>query len=150
MSVGAGHRGISIGDTMGYLGGKVSGRTGCPVAQSVKCQTLDFGSGHHLRVLGLSLALGSILGRLRLPQPRPPLVCACSVFEKNTKNYHQKTEAWCCSVCPTGLVLASCASSSDCSSRGVCPRPPSPSRVSHRARHRFGHPVLHQTGKCTV
>ena len=32
------------------------------MAQSVKCPTLDFGSGHDLRVLGSSPTLGSMLG----------------------------------------------------------------------------------------
>jgi len=35
---------------------------GAWVAQSVKCPTLDFGSGHDLRVGRLSPILGSVLG----------------------------------------------------------------------------------------
>ena len=33
------------------------------LAQSVKHPTLDFGSGHDLRVMGLSPKLGSMLGK---------------------------------------------------------------------------------------
>jgi len=45
------------------------------VAQSIKCPTLDFCSGHDLRVVGLSLASGSVVGNLLeiLSLPLPPL-----------------------------------------------------------------------------
>ena len=48
---------------------------GTLAAQLVKCLTLDFGSGHDLRVLGLSPVLGSALSgdsaRDSLPLPLP-------------------------------------------------------------------------------
>ena len=50
------------------------------MAQLVKCQTLDFGSGHDLRVLGSSSALGSNVNResarefsVSLLLPPPPI-----------------------------------------------------------------------------
>ena len=42
-----------------YYGGVGNGAW---VAQSVMCPTLDFGLGHDLKVVGLSPALGSVLG----------------------------------------------------------------------------------------
>ena len=41
---------------------KITKLWGAWVAQLVKCPTLDFGSGHDLRVMGSSLVLGSTLG----------------------------------------------------------------------------------------
>ena len=41
---------------------KITYRAG-EVAQLVKCPTLDFGSGHDLRVVGLSSASDSMLSR---------------------------------------------------------------------------------------
>lgn len=40
-----------------------SSQAGAPVAQLVKHQTLDFGSGHYLGVVRLRLELGSMLSK---------------------------------------------------------------------------------------
>ena len=57
---------------------KKSKRTGTWMAQSVKYPTLDFSSGHDLRVLGLSPTLGSALiegsAQDSLPLPLPILL----------------------------------------------------------------------------
>ena len=63
------------------------------VAQSVKCPTLDFGSGHGLRVLGSSPTSGSthwvwnLLKILSLPLPLAllPHSCSCSPMPPHLK-----------------------------------------------------------------
>ena len=58
---------------------------GARVAQSVKCPTLDFGSGHDFRVMRLSLMLGSALSMEPLEIPffcsssTPMHACALSL-----------------------------------------------------------------------
>ena len=51
---------------LGQLSGNIHGNNkdmGCPGGWSVKSPTLDFGSGHDLRVMGSSPMLGSALGK---------------------------------------------------------------------------------------
>ena len=58
------------------ISGGAGGRSWCLLPQSIKCQTLDLGSGHDLRVVRSNLALGwswawSLLKILSLPLPLP-------------------------------------------------------------------------------
>ena len=46
-----------------YISSKINLYGGAWVAQSLKHPALDFGSGHHLRVMGLSPVSGSVLSR---------------------------------------------------------------------------------------
>ena len=65
---------------------------GAWVAQLVKCLTLDFNSGHDLRILGSSPTSGSLLsGEFASPSPfaRPP-AHARVLINKIFKNYKEK------------------------------------------------------------
>lgn len=48
---------------------KHSPSQGAEVAQSLKCQILDFGSGHDFRVVGLSPTLEPVLGSMLGMEP---------------------------------------------------------------------------------
>jgi len=72
---------------------KNPGERGAWLAQSVKRLTLGFGSGHDLRVVGLSLTMGSVLSgesaEDSFPLPLPPcsymLSCSLSFSNKSLK-----------------------------------------------------------------
>jgi len=60
------------------------------VAQSIKYLTLDFGSGHDLKVLGWSPAQGSALSiesawDFLSACPSAPFPCSCSLFSLSNK-----------------------------------------------------------------
>ena len=55
---------------------------GAWLAQLVKCPTLDFGSGHDLKVVRLIPMSGSILGVLPLSLCPSPLSCAHALTNK--------------------------------------------------------------------